>query len=199
MTEPNGFYYMRARYYDPQVGRFISEDPIGFDGGDVNLMAYAGNNPVMRIDPLGLWTLGINFGGNAGVGFGGGGVMSLNFGWSSKDGFSFSLTSTASGGAVAGAGASVGIGVTYTNASNVNQLNGSSSLIGRSGLGPVTIEGVAGSDYNGVTGTFNIGRPFGYTASSISTSTTSAIYQYSNGVQSIGNTGINSIWSSKCQ
>jgi len=54
MTEPNGFYYMRARYYDPAVGRFISEDPTGFDGGDVNLMAYVGNNPVTGIDPLGL-------------------------------------------------------------------------------------------------------------------------------------------------
>jgi len=54
MTEPNGFYYMRARYYDPQVGRFISEDPIGFDGGDVNLYAYVGNNPIMGVDPEGL-------------------------------------------------------------------------------------------------------------------------------------------------
>jgi RHS repeat-associated protein len=54
MTEPNGFYYMKARYYDPEVGRFISEDPIGFDGGDVNLMAYVQNNPVNGIDPEGL-------------------------------------------------------------------------------------------------------------------------------------------------
>jgi RHS repeat-associated protein len=54
MTEPNGFYYMRARYYDPQVGRFVSEDPIGFNGGDVNLMAYVGNNPIMGVDPSGL-------------------------------------------------------------------------------------------------------------------------------------------------
>jgi uncharacterized protein RhaS with RHS repeats len=44
---------MRARYYDPEVGRFISEDPIGFDGGDVNLMAYVQNNPVNLVDPLG--------------------------------------------------------------------------------------------------------------------------------------------------
>ena len=35
MAEPNGLYYMRARYYDPNVGRFISEDPMGFGGGDV--------------------------------------------------------------------------------------------------------------------------------------------------------------------
>jgi len=55
MKEPNGFYYMKARYYDPAVGRFISEDPIGFDGGDVNLMAYVGNNPVNGIDPSGLF------------------------------------------------------------------------------------------------------------------------------------------------
>jgi RHS repeat-associated protein len=55
ITEPNGFYYMRARYYDPSVGRFISEDPIGFGGGDVNLTAYVGNNPVLLVDPDGEW------------------------------------------------------------------------------------------------------------------------------------------------
>jgi RHS repeat-associated protein len=54
MAEPNGFYYMRARYYDPEVGRFISEDPIGFGGGDVNLYAYVGNNPILFVDPWGL-------------------------------------------------------------------------------------------------------------------------------------------------
>ena len=54
MTEPNGLQYMRARYYDPSVGRFISEDPIGFGGGDVNLYVYVQNNPVLFIDPLGL-------------------------------------------------------------------------------------------------------------------------------------------------
>lgn len=55
MAEPdNGLYYMRARYYDPEVGRFISEDPLGFDGGDLNLYAYVGNNPVMSVDPWGL-------------------------------------------------------------------------------------------------------------------------------------------------
>jgi RHS repeat-associated protein len=54
MSEPNSLYYMRARYYDPEVGRFISEDPMGFDGGSLNLYAYVGNNPVMFIDPSGL-------------------------------------------------------------------------------------------------------------------------------------------------
>ena len=43
--------YLRARYYDPGLGRFISEDPIR-DGG--NWYAYCGNNPVMKVDPSGL-------------------------------------------------------------------------------------------------------------------------------------------------
>jgi RHS repeat-associated protein len=45
-------YYMRARYYDPQLGRFLSEDPIGVVGG-LNLYAYAGNDPVNLWDPSG--------------------------------------------------------------------------------------------------------------------------------------------------
>lgn len=57
-----GLYYIRARYYALYLGRFISEDPIGFDGGDVNLCAYAGNNPVNRIDPSGLtWSSNLSF------------------------------------------------------------------------------------------------------------------------------------------
>jgi RHS repeat-associated protein len=48
-----GLYYYRARYYDPMEGRFISRDPIGFDGGDVNLYAYVKNNPTNLTDPSG--------------------------------------------------------------------------------------------------------------------------------------------------
>lgn len=73
MVEPNGLYYMRARYYDPKVGRFISEDPIGFAGGDVNLYAYVANNSVNRFDPFGLCTCQATFsavGPNQAVGIG---------------------------------------------------------------------------------------------------------------------------------
>ena len=48
-----GLMYYRARWYDPQQGRFISEDPIGFRGG-VNFYNYVGNNPVRFTDPFGL-------------------------------------------------------------------------------------------------------------------------------------------------
>jgi RHS repeat-associated protein len=49
-----GLYYYRARYYDPQIGRFISEDPIGLNGG-LDLYAYVGNSPTNFDDPSGLY------------------------------------------------------------------------------------------------------------------------------------------------
>jgi RHS repeat-associated protein len=48
-----GLYYYRSRYYDCVVGRFLSEDAIGFKAGDANLYRYVGNSPVNAIDPFG--------------------------------------------------------------------------------------------------------------------------------------------------
>ena len=48
-----GLVYYRARFYDPQLGRFISEDPIGLDGG-INYYAYVENSPLNYVDPWGL-------------------------------------------------------------------------------------------------------------------------------------------------
>ncbi len=44
------------RWYDAEVGRWISEDPIGFAGGDVNLGRYVGNASVIYVDPNGLFS-----------------------------------------------------------------------------------------------------------------------------------------------
>jgi RHS repeat-associated protein len=47
-------YYYRSRYYDPSAGRFLNEDPIRFEGGDVNVYRYSFNSPVNLDDPSGL-------------------------------------------------------------------------------------------------------------------------------------------------
>lgn len=51
--------YYRARYYDPSSGKFLSEDPIDFDGG-LNFYNYVRNSPVLWIDPLGLERLSLD-------------------------------------------------------------------------------------------------------------------------------------------
>jgi len=59
LDSETSLYYMRARYFDPATGRFLSEDPN--DQGSLydnpNLCDYVENNPANWIDPLGLYTL----------------------------------------------------------------------------------------------------------------------------------------------
>ncbi|MHB9047276.1 MAG: RHS repeat-associated core domain-containing protein [Pirellulales bacterium] len=92
-----GLYYYRARWYDPESGRFVGEDPLGFAAGDVNVQRYVGNSPVNFTDPSGLsgGSGGGSGGGNYGVapapstswaptGFWdslGGSVVSVGLGW----------------------------------------------------------------------------------------------------------------------
>ncbi len=48
------------RYYNPSTGRFVSEDPIGFKGQDINLYRYVNNEPLGFIDPIGLLSFRAN-------------------------------------------------------------------------------------------------------------------------------------------
>jgi RHS repeat-associated protein len=47
-----GLYYYRARYYAPQVGRFLQTDPVGYKD-DIDLYTYVGNDPLDKTDPSG--------------------------------------------------------------------------------------------------------------------------------------------------
>jgi RHS repeat-associated protein len=47
-----GLYYYRARYYKPEIGRFLQADQVGYEGG-MNLYRYCHNNPWNRLDPFG--------------------------------------------------------------------------------------------------------------------------------------------------
>jgi RHS repeat-associated protein len=53
-TDASGLMKMGARWYNSAVGGFVSNDPIGFAGGDWNIRRYVGNDPLDGIDPTGL-------------------------------------------------------------------------------------------------------------------------------------------------
>jgi RHS repeat-associated protein len=67
-----GNYYYRARYYRPQIGRFLQADPIGYTCG-LNLYSYCGNTPIICSDPYGLLTL------KFGAGWGLGGSVTIEY------------------------------------------------------------------------------------------------------------------------
>ena len=97
-NDPNGLLYMRARYYNPYICRFINPDPIGFSGG-LNWYAFADGNPVNYLDPYGLWVETAWDAANIGMG-----AYSLqaniragNWGWAALDavGLVYDVTATA--------------------------------------------------------------------------------------------------------
>jgi RHS repeat-associated protein len=54
LDSATGLYFDHARYYDATTGRFLSQDPTTFRGGNVNLYDYVNNDPANLIDPAGL-------------------------------------------------------------------------------------------------------------------------------------------------
>ena len=110
IEEENGTYYYRARYYDPALGRFLSEDPIAFGGG-INFYAYVGNNPLIATDPRGQaietpWDVF-----NVGLGAGslGGNLVAGNYGWAAVDAVALGYDLTATTVPFLPAGASAGL------------------------------------------------------------------------------------------
>ncbi len=69
-----GLVYYRARYYDTEIDRFITEDPLGLAGGDINYYSYCTNSPINCNDPSGKV---LNF--VAGALIGGGGELAAQY------------------------------------------------------------------------------------------------------------------------
>jgi RHS repeat-associated protein len=70
MDDGSGALFMRNRYYDPGLGRFLAPDPTNLGGGTPNLYDYTANQPTSRIDPLGLDYINLGLSLGAGLGFG---------------------------------------------------------------------------------------------------------------------------------
>jgi RHS repeat-associated protein len=58
-NDGTGLQYNRARYYSPESGRFISQDPLGMAGSGTNLYLYVGGDPLDATDPSGLLCIGV--------------------------------------------------------------------------------------------------------------------------------------------
>jgi RHS repeat-associated protein len=96
-----GLYYYRARYYSPQLGRFLQVDPVGYKD-DLNLYAYVGNDPLDKTDPTGQWAViddAIAIGAGALVGFAAQGIEDLTSGHLSSPS---EYAASAAGGALGG-------------------------------------------------------------------------------------------------
>ena len=66
LDDETGHYYSRARYYEPQWGKFLQADPLGYADG-MNLYAYVGHDPINYIDPFGTMAVGGGFSSSTGA------------------------------------------------------------------------------------------------------------------------------------
>ena len=121
-------YRFGSRDYDPTVGRWTTKDPIGFAGGDTNLYAYVGGNPMSYVDPSGLWSAQLGFGGSLSFLFGGGAAESgFAISYSGESGFQFGTYQSRT--AKVGTGVAGGLGISISispNARSLNDLRGGS-------------------------------------------------------------------------
>jgi RHS repeat-associated protein len=124
-NDQTGLYYYRARYYDPVLKRFISEDPIGLGGG-LNPYAYVGGNPISYTDPTGENPLAVAAGIGAVVGGISGAIATgNNLGWTWSN--AWTIAAGAGTGAVFGAigGLSIGRGlIAYSTGALIGGLAG---------------------------------------------------------------------------
>jgi RHS repeat-associated protein len=151
-NDGTGLYYYRARYYSPALQRFISEDPIGFKGGDFNLYAYVGNNPINFVDPLGEDTLQVALSGS--IIFGPGALVG-SVGIAIDSSGNIGVYYEGGGGGAAGGKGSVGVSIHGSNAVDIYDLEGPFDN-GSIGAG----EGVAAA-IDGFTGNSRHGRVIG--------------------------------------
>ncbi|MBI5866299.1 MAG: hypothetical protein HZB38_17650 [Planctomycetes bacterium] len=161
-TAPIRLQHVGARWYQPEIGRFVQRDPAGLRSG-LNVYLYCSSVPTHRVDPLGLETIQLSgaFSGGIGVckggwgGLGGGPCIGLG-----PKGWSGGLVGTAEGGTnMTGVGLGVGISITITNASDVGATLGPATIPWGFTVGPFCVEWIRGTGYSGVS--LGVGKSIG--------------------------------------
>ena len=129
--DPTGLLHLRARQYDPGIGRFLVTDPAGPMGSGLSaLYVYASNNPALLTDPSGRFTVGLCGGANGVLGvFGIVGDLCLVV----SSSFEASITVTGGGGGAIGEDVGVTAGVQVSTADHTSQLGGPFFAAGASG------------------------------------------------------------------
>jgi RHS repeat-associated protein len=162
-NDGTGVFYLRSRYYQPELQRFMSEDPLRYAGGDLNIFAYVWNSPTQFRDPMGLLGIGVTGGVSAGSGNGligvagtasvgaglfGGGDQGLNFG-------SFSSVGAFAGGPLGS------VGYPSPDPNVPNTVVGG---FGGYGIGPYITNATSAADlkYTAGTASYDIGIPGTY-------------------------------------
>jgi len=163
-SDETGLKYYRGRYYHPGAHRFVSEDPIGWLGGDVNLYAYVRNNPLAWRDPTGLETGGFGFQ-LSGAAAGMGGSLSGGVVVDGQGQVGVAVTTGAGGaGSTSIVGGSVIAQGQATNAETIQDLEGPGATAGLSlqtGGAVGQVEFFTGQGYAGGTVGGGIGTPRG--------------------------------------
>jgi RHS repeat-associated protein len=130
----SGLYYLRSRWYDPRIRRFLGRDPID----SAPNYTYASNDPVNLTDPTGLFTIQVGLA--AGTSFFGFVAPQGGVGIAVDSRLNVGTYAVAGGGVAAGASADVGVSVQFSNADNIYQLAGPSifnvSFHASPGIGP---------------------------------------------------------------
>jgi len=170
----SGMLYYRARYYLPEIGRFLQQDG---NAGELNVpitlvrYVYAQNSPLNYGDPLGEFTLSL--GGLLGLGAGVGGVLGFGVAFAHDDskpflkGWEWGFFTTFGGGSCAGASGGLSGFISISANDHLSQLSGQSVSVGATGgfLGKLGIDisiPIASGASPSLTGSFGVGGGASY-------------------------------------